>query len=261
MFMPLFYDWSKKSSLLYITMSELAEKKHVRAVMLVLASNENQIVTNSRRVWKRYMNLDPKIKVFFVYGELHTELELYDETSDLIFPQIPESYPVLIHKTIEAMKYIHSKYTYDFFIRTNLSTFWDFKNLHKHLDILPKDRCYSGDGPLPNSKDAIYLSGVDTIVTYDMIDSLVNNTDKVNYEIVEDAAMGLYFNGVLKVPMLPNRICFFEDIHTINEGTQGIILHRIQDAIQSDKDHYRVKTNYNREHNDVFIYTKSKEGA
>ena len=34
----------------------------------------------------------------------------------------------------------------------------------------------------------------------------------VNYNLVEDAAMGSYFNGILGAPMLPNRICFFEDI-------------------------------------------------
>ncbi len=237
-------------------MSDSTEKTHVRAVMLILASNQNELVRNCRKIWKMYMNIDPLIKVFFVYGELATPLENYDEASDLIYPNIRESYPVFIHKTVEAMKYIHSKYTYDFFIRTNLSTFWDFKQLHKHLDILPKVNCYSGDGPFSNHAPVgYYLSGVDTIVTYEMIDSLVNNTDKMNYEVVEDAAMGLYFNGVLNVPMLPNRICFFEDIHVIHQETVNTIIHRIQEAIQSGKDHYRVKSQFNRDTNDLFIYT------
>ena len=70
-------------------------------------------------VWKKYMNLDPTIKVFYVYGELFnpTGLADYDVDSDLIFPNIKESYPVLIEKTICAMKQIYKTYSSDFFIR------------------------------------------------------------------------------------------------------------------------------------------------
>ena len=230
-------------------------KTHVRGIVLVLASNESQITRNARKVWKQYMNIDPELKVFFVYGELASPLEDYDASSDLIFPEIKESYPVYIHKTIEAMKVIHSKYTYDHFIRTNLSTFWDFEKLHLHLNDLPTRNCYSGDGPFPGyTSSGYYLSGTDTIVTYEMIDSIVNNTDKVNYNIVEDAAMGLYFNGFLNAPMLPNRICFFEDITSITDESKKQIEDRITDAIKLNKDHYRVKSFVNREQIDMVIY-------
>lgn len=230
-------------------------KTHVRGIILVLASNESQIVKNARKVWKQYMNIDPELKVFFVYGELSSQLEDYDASSDLIFPDIKESYPVYIKKTIEAMKLIHSKYTYDFFIRTNISTFWDFKKLHIHLNDLPKINCYSGDGPLPGyNSSGFYLSGTDTIVNYEMIESILQNTDKVNYTIVEDSAMGLYFNGVLKAPMLPNRICFFEDITSITNESKKQIEDRITHAISSNRDHYRVKSQLNREEIDAFIY-------
>lgn len=63
--------------------------------------------------------------------------------------------------------------------------------------------------------------------------------------------MGKFFHGVLGVPMLPNRICFFEDIQTI----QDPIEERIDNARIQNKDHYRVKTlNGNREHIDLHIY-------
>jgi hypothetical protein len=95
---------------------------HYRAVILVLASNNNTIYKNCRKIWKTYMNLDQTIKVFFVYGKLvNDSLEDYDPKSDILIDE-PEN--LLIKKTIEAMKVIQSKVTYDFFIRTNLSTFW-----------------------------------------------------------------------------------------------------------------------------------------
>jgi hypothetical protein len=235
--------------------------KHYRAIILVLASNNNQVYKNCRKVWKKYMKSDSTIKVFFVYGKIlkSDALDDYDETSDIIFPDILESYPIFIKKTIEAMKLINLKLTYDFFIRTNLSTFWDFKKLHLHLNELPSKNCYSGDGPLPGyNSNGYYLSGTDTIVTPDMINSITVNEHMVDFGLVEDAAMGKYFHGVLGAPMLPNRICFFEDINSTNEVDK--INSRIDDAIKNNKDHYRVKTlNGNREEIDFFILNKLLE--
>jgi len=228
---------------------------HYRAAILVLASNNNEIFKNCRKIWKCYMKLDPTIKVYFVYGQLSEPLHDYDSESDIVFNDIPESYPVLIQKTIEAMKYIDSTITYDYFIRTNLSTFWDFKNLHIHLDELPKTNCYSGDGPLRWGKNIYYLSGSDTIVTPEMIKAILTNTHQVDYNLVEDAAMGAFFHHVLGAPLLPNRICFFEDITSVQQ--HEIVENRIISAIQNKKDHYRVKTlNYNREEIDLFIYNQ-----
>jgi hypothetical protein len=227
---------------------------HYRAAILILASNNNQIFNNCRTIWKKYMNIDPTIKVYFVYGQLSQPLENYDPSSDLIYPEVVESYPVFIEKTIKAIEYIDSQITYDFFIRTNLSTFWDFNKLHLHLNELPNQNCYCGDGPLPGyNSNGYYLSGTDTIVTPEMIKSIISNKQLVDYNVVEDAAMGKYFNGVLKCPMLPNRICFFEDIISINETNK--IINRINGAIQNNRDHYRVKTQTNeREQIDLYIY-------
>lgn len=65
--------------------------------------------------------------------------------------------------------------------------------------------------------------------------------------------MGKFFNGYIGAPMLPNRICFFEDIISKNEIKT--IIYRIIDSKNNNKDHYRVKTlNGNREEIDLFIY-------
>jgi hypothetical protein len=227
---------------------------HYRAVMLVLASDNQPIFNNARKVWKKYMYLDPTIKVYFVYGKLNGPLEEFDPTSDLVYPHIREEYPVLIEKTVLAMEHIDAEVTYDYFIRTNLSTFWDFSKLHLHLDILPVFGCYSGDGPLPGyTNQGWYLSGTDTIVTPEMIKSMIQHKDLLDYLMVEDAAMGRYFHGYLRAPMLPNRICFFEDIVSVYQNEK--IDQRITQAIQMNKDHYRVKSQTpDREEMDLHIY-------
>ena len=225
---------------------------HYRAVMLVLASNNNQTYKNCRKVWKKYMNLDPTIKVYFVYGKLSEPLEDKDE-NDFIYPNLHGGYPITIDRTVKAMKAIHSKVTYDFFIRTNMSTFWDFEKLHLHLNELPTDFCYSGDGPLPGyNKKGFYVSGTDAIVTPKMIEYMIHNQDLIDFEMVEDAAMGKFFHSLLGVPILPTRIYFFEDVKSIHDP----IKRRIDTAKRENKHHYRVKTlSGDRERIDLHIYT------
>ena len=222
---------------------------HYRAIILILASNESSLSKNGRKVWHLYKDIDPTIKVFFVYGKLFEPLLDYDESCDIIFDNISERYPVTFEKTFRAMEIIQKKITYDFFIRTNISTFWDFEKLHLHLNILPRNNCYSGDGPFKGG----YLSGTDTIVTPEMIDAMISNPHLVKINAIDDKAMGFFFHGYLNVPFLPNRICFFEDIVNVNEESK--VIDRIKTAQIENKDHYRVKTlNGDREDIDIFIY-------
>jgi hypothetical protein len=64
--------------------------------------------------------------------------------------------------------------------------------------------------------------------------------------------MGKYFHGYLKSPMLPNCICFFEDINGENEFEK--IMSRIKQSLDNNINHYRVKSIYEREQTDLYIY-------
>ena len=141
------------------------------------------------------------------------------------------------------------------YTRTNLSTFWDFEKLHLHLNELPRRNCYSGDGPLDGhgyNPNGYYLSGTDTIVTPEMIHAMISNEHLIHFNLVENGAMGTFFNGILGAPMLPNRICFFEDIISINQT--DIIHSRINDAIKNNKTHYRIKTLNGTENKSIFLF-------
>jgi hypothetical protein len=237
---------------LYNMISKVRYKKHYRGIILVLSSNFKRD-TMYREIWKKYMFIDPQIKVIFIYGKSDNILSDYNEDYDIISDSIPES--LGIKKVLEAFRIIEDRYTYDYLIRTNLSTFWDFNKLHRHLDVLPAQNCYSGDGPLPDyDEGGYYLSGVDTIVTPDMITSINNNKHLVHVErACEDQSMGLYFNGILGVEMLPTRICFFEDIKDVNQVDE--IRNRIHKSLEYGITHYRVKNTYgNREELDRCVY-------
>ena len=82
------------------------EKHKVRAVVLILASNEI-LYQQARYIWKKYMYLDPQIKVFFVYGKLLNSLVDQDE-NDLIFNDLQENY----QNMIELTRVLSKKYKY-----------------------------------------------------------------------------------------------------------------------------------------------------
>jgi hypothetical protein len=238
---------------LYKNKRENMDNKHYRAVILILASNNNDIYKNCRNIWKQYMNTDPTIKVFFVYGKLTDKLTDYDPKCDLIYNDImDESQPINMEKSIKAMESIDSLYTYDFFIRTNLSTFWDFDKLQLHLNELPTSNCYSG------YSHTTFVSGTDIIVTPDIIKNIVQNEKKIKYDIVDDVALGLYLNLKLKIPIIETneKMCWIEDITDVKKQDKQLTK-RINDAILDNKSHYRVKNKKNvRESVDLYVYTK-----
>ena len=134
-----------------------ATRRHYRAVVLVLSSHLTPLVRNCRTVWQAYMNHSPDIKVFLVYGSSAT---FAPQSYDLVYPDIGETYsPGMLLKTVAAMEHIDATLSYDYFVRTNIGTFWNFTALLEHLDDLPSALTYSGDGPFRHE----YVSGTDTM--------------------------------------------------------------------------------------------------
>jgi len=214
-------------------------KQNYKAVILIFASNDLNIYKNLRKIWKKYMYLDPSIKVFFVYGKTSEEdkIEDFDNNSDIYFPNIQES--VNLQKTVEAMDKIHNEITYEYFIRTNLSTFWDFKKLHNRLIHLPKSNFYSGIKGFCSEIE--FVSGTDIIITPDLVEAILKNKHLIDYNITDDVSLALLLNKNLKVPIInyPGRFDIIS-IHSINENER--INQLIKESNQLEKiDHYRVK--------------------
>ena len=155
----------------------------------------------------------------------------------------------MLLKTVAAMEQIDQNYSYDFFVRTNIGTFWDFNALLLHLHELPNTLCYSGHGPHENS----YLSGTDTIVNRHMIQDIVVHRSELDYVTAEDKAMGLFFHGRLGAPFLPSRIFFLEHIESYNVT---FIRAEISKGVAEQSDHFRVKNMANRHILDIACYVE-----
>ena len=234
-------------------------KKHYKCILLVIASNDTEYYKNARRVWKKYMNINPDVKVFFVYETLESPLEDSDE-SDIIYSDIKVQPNSILVKTLRAMYAINKYYSYDYFIRTNISTVWDLNRIHLLLDECPKTLCYAGGHDLspfliydngPHIINTQLYSGVCIIFTPDIVQNILNNIDKINYKIPDDIAIGLYMSNVKCNTMTYKSRAYYEKYGPIDDT---IIIDEINKGIQNNYTYYRVKNENNREYTDSMIY-------
>lgn len=230
------------------------EKPYYKAVMLVLASDNAPIYKELRKIFRAYMHENENIKVLFVYGE-GTNFDVTDD--DLVYPDIPENYyPGMITKTIRALEHIEETYNYDFFIRTNISTFWDFDRLLKRLDKQPLRDCFTGTIRGCKYKDQVspqYIAGVNLVLSRDLSRKMISVKEELlSWDLPEDWAMSKVFidSGLKPRPSLPGAIHFMEKFKSVDEQP---ILEEIETARKMEHDHFRIKNNHNRLEIDIAV--------
>ena len=219
---------------------------HYRAVLLVIASNDTSYYQKARSVWKHYMNRFPSIKVYMLYGA--TELPDRDD-SDLVYEDISETYvPGILQKTLRAMKHVHDTCTYDYLIRTNISTMWDLRNIEQLLLSCPTSRCYAGGH---NLNPMNIYSGVSIILTPDLVEECINQQDKFIMNLPDDIAIGVFINTTSYTPTTTTLQQYIEEY---GPNDIELIHNKIQEGLDRKVAYFRVKNMNTREITDSIIY-------
>jgi len=113
---------------------------------IILVSIFNDACQQHIQVWERYKDTNSEFKVLVVH---HYEL-------------------------VKFIKEIHRQYRFDYFIHTDISSFWNLYRLQFYLKDLPKENYYFGDEQFPYSTK----KGIDTISSHDVFESIIENLDK-----------------------------------------------------------------------------------
>lgn len=229
-------------------------KSEVPVIMLVLASDNQKLYKEFRRVYESYLNTNPLIKVFMVYGN---PVSFDPQSYDLYFPFIEENtWPGMITKTIRAMEYVEQHYQYKFLVRTNISTFWVFSKLLKRLETLPLNNMYSGSCRtcfLNGEKTPLYVSGTGLILTPDLVSLIIKHQEKIiNQNLPEDYAISQFLNFQGFIPTQAS----LKPMHLLEhlENCEPVIVAKeIEIADNLNKDHFRIKNYCNREIIDVSV--------
>jgi hypothetical protein len=248
-------------------------KKHYKTILLVLASEDVPIESVFQKaqkdawplypfmksVYEAYMFQHPDIKVLFVYGAGTTFAK---QDYDLIYEDIPEKYyPGMLAKTMRAFEHIDSTYSYDYLIRTNLSTFWDFDRLVEHLNTLPPS-CISGTRILIKDKSLDYVAGFDLLISSDIVKKILPFSNEILqskvYLNLEDIALNAAIKKYAEVSMdshfVPNTSSFISMIPSSQEAKNGMLTEFSEQKYLSIRDHqiannlnhFRIKTYTNR---------------
>ena len=123
---------------------------------------------------------------------------------DILYLPGKESYiPGILYKTIEALSYAVKNFpSYDYIVRSNISTIVNFSLLKRYLLDHPIQ--YGGSGlnrlewldqesGVYDKKDwgTIYASGTAIILGMSLASEICNKKDKIRYDVIDDLAIGI----------------------------------------------------------------------
>ena len=243
---------------------------HYKAILLLISAddeyNDQYRMKKIKPEWRplmpffkeaqrAYADVRPDMRTFFIYANSKKASEARED--ELIFEHIPENdNPGIVAKSLEAMGVVHERYSYDYIIRSNLSTFWDLNRLSDRLDKLPKEKCFAGH--ILNARDfgrERYIAGYDLIFSRDVIEKILpykkeimdlgtNNKVWCNLEdIAISRAVQQYADTPITSYPFRNDIMFM----AMDDGfSESQFKAYIEEAHRSGLDHYRVKNMTNR---------------
>jgi hypothetical protein len=218
---------------------------HYKIIFLIVSSDNEPVYAQMKELSPKYYNLySNKIKYFFIENRQMVDNEFIEE-NNFLYINGTECIQGMYQKTVKAIEYINKKYSYDYVIRTNLSTFWHMENLFSFLDLKPKENFaagYSYQG---------FISGTGIIMSHDVGNKIVSNLN--NSHVLEDVAISQtiqshginlydiieYKWGFLIPPIgyLPSNCKFLN----INDDFSDILFFRIKNTNRSiDNEYFHI---------------------
>jgi len=204
----------------------------LKVLMLIISNESIPVYKKHKELWLKYMNLNPSVDCYFM--EYHPEKNYIIEKNTIFIKGVETYHPGIREKTIDCFNYFLNRDTkYDYIIRTNLSSLWNFKALLKYLQTLPKEGVYSG---ALGKHIVSFASGSGFIMTPDVVSKIVQHRNLCNeINIIDDVDIGYLLQ---KIGIFPFR----------NSRTDILNNHLLSTfQYNSDIYHYRIKFDGNRD--------------
>lgn len=180
-------------------------KPHYKCILLVLSSQDSHKISEQDRphypklkqLWEVLQFKNPNVLVKFVYaGDYVT-----NNVGDMVYAEVAENYhPGMLTKTLLAFGNLLREYSFDYLIRTNLSTFWHLDNLVDYCNTLPNDMVLQGS--LINMHKN-WVAGYNMLMSRDVVQCLANNYNWVlNQKVMwnaEDLALSLAATSLMNL--------------------------------------------------------------
>lgn len=212
--------------------NETYRNNKLQNIQRILLETQRQKITNK-------FSID---YYFITYDESITEE--FKLIGDTLFIKGNESLLNIVDKTIKSLRYFTNDKEYDFIVRTNISTAYNYNLLYNHLNELPKNNLYNGgllfklgwiDEPCGITKYNIekysldglyYFQGTCIILSPDVVKFILDNHNNLIHEVVDDVSICLFIKNYLpnvylnflnnfKIPIY-SKICKEQKLYDIN---------------------------------------------
>lgn len=109
---------------------------HYKIIYLIIASH-NKYYNFFKEQLLKYIVLFKDIKYFFIYNDPTIEYDAIVKEDTIIYKYEENYIPGIFYKSIASMKICNMNFSYDYIIRTNLSSFWNIPVLVDYLKNKP----------------------------------------------------------------------------------------------------------------------------
>jgi len=108
-------------------------KKHYKIIILIIASPAEHYNV-FKQCWLEYMNKYDEIKSFFLYSDENIDSDIFISEHAITYKCEETLIPGILYKTIAGYYFCEKKFTYDYMLRTNLSSFIHIPRLLKYIE-------------------------------------------------------------------------------------------------------------------------------
>jgi hypothetical protein len=170
---------------------------------------------------------------FYVQYRPDQEEELI-ESNHHIYLKGKEEFSKIYEKTVKAVEYMSKTYSYDYIIRTNISSFWNIPKLFT-LSFSPT-HCLTGVLTFNQ-----FISGTGIIMSHDMCNILVKEGPYICYE-ADDVFISLKLMYYAPINALDESMMYYltddeQNVHhVIPEDKSNILYFRIKNAQNRQRD-------------------------
>jgi hypothetical protein len=193
-------------------------------ILSIYSESDKEKYVEMLEIQRTYIHKFNNVNAYFVtYRETNVnEVEIED---DFVYVKGAESYLGILKKTIDALEYIFKlNDTFDYVIRTNVSTILNIPKIYEYCELLPKENVYTSctmrklnwldpRGGITEEKlfGTMYATGSRIIMSNDVVKNILKNKEILRYDIVDDVSIGIYINSYLPIVIKNNE--------KINKGT------------------------------------------
>jgi hypothetical protein len=172
--------------------------KRMKILMLVLASDTEDIHIAFQSTWRKYMKSHPNVDCYFY--KAHPLLpDAYILRDDTLWIRAGEGYRNVYNKTFEAFKYFEKDlHKYDFVFRPNLSSFVVMDKYVQYCSTLPKQRLVAGG--IGVYEGILFPSGCGFTMSSDVVMELIR--DNPPYVYLDDVTIGKWLQ-TKSIPIQP----------------------------------------------------------